>query len=80
MHLNLPPETQCGWKSSLPPLLLLRRLLRKEQRTVLVFRQEFTRADAIGSHASSLEANMRMTNGIPLGYSLLLPVGTVNPS
>jgi glutamate-1-semialdehyde 2,1-aminomutase len=31
-----------------------------------------------GSHACSLEAIVRGTNGIPLGSSLLLPVGTVN--
>jgi hypothetical protein len=42
------------------------------------FRQRFTLEDAIGSHACSLEANMRVTNGIPLGSSLLLPVDTVN--
>jgi hypothetical protein len=41
------------------------------------FRQKFTLEDAIGSHACSLEANMRVTNGIPLGSSLLLPVDTV---
>jgi hypothetical protein len=46
--------------------------------TVLFFRQKFTLEDAIGSHACSLEANMRVTNGIPLGSSLLLPVCTVN--
>jgi hypothetical protein len=34
--------------------------------TVRVFRQKFTLEDAIGSHACSLEANMRVTNGIPL--------------
>jgi hypothetical protein len=45
---------------------------------VRVFRQNFTLEDAIGSHACSLEANMRVTNGIPFGSSLLLPVGTVN--
>jgi hypothetical protein len=45
--------------------------------TVRVFRQKFTLEDAIGSHACSLQANMRVTNGIPLGSSLLLPVGTV---
>jgi hypothetical protein len=45
---------------------------------VRVFRQKFTLEDAIGSHACSLEANTRVTNGIPLGCSLLLPVGTVN--
>jgi hypothetical protein len=28
--------------------------------------------------ACSLEANTRVTNGIPLGSSLLLPVDTVN--
>jgi hypothetical protein len=47
-------------------------------RTVRVFRQKFTLEDAIGSHACSLEANTRVTNGIPLGSSLLLPVDTVN--
>jgi hypothetical protein len=45
---------------------------------VRVFRQKFTLEDTIGSHACSLEANMRVTNGIPLGSSLLLPVHTVN--
>jgi hypothetical protein len=43
---------------------------------VRVFRQKFTLEDAIGSHACSLEASMRVTNAIPLGCSLLLPVGT----
>jgi hypothetical protein len=42
------------------------------------FRQKFTLEDAIGSHACSLEATTRVTNGIPLGSSLLLPVCTVN--
>jgi hypothetical protein len=42
------------------------------------FRQKFTLEDAIGSHACSLEANTRVTNGIHLGTSLLLPVDTVN--
>jgi hypothetical protein len=46
--------------------------------TVRVFRQKFTLEDAIGSHACSLEANTRVTNGIPLGSSLFLPVDTVN--
>jgi ankyrin repeat protein len=46
--------------------------------TVHVFRQKFALEDAIGSHACSLEANMRVTNGIPLGGPLLLPVDTVN--
>jgi hypothetical protein len=45
---------------------------------VRVFRQESTFEDAIGSHACSLEASMHVTNGTPLGCSLLLPVGTVN--
>jgi hypothetical protein len=45
---------------------------------VRVFRQKFTLEDAIGSHACSLEANTRVTNGIPLGSLLLLPVDTVN--
>jgi hypothetical protein len=46
--------------------------------TVRVFWQNFTLEDAIGSHTCSLEANTRVTNGIPLGSSLLLPVDTVN--
>jgi hypothetical protein len=46
--------------------------------TVRVFRQEFTLEDAIGYHACSLEANMRVTNGIPLGCPRFLPVHTVN--
>jgi hypothetical protein len=46
--------------------------------TVLVFRQKSTLEDAIGSHACSLKASMRVTNGIPLGRPLLLPVRTVN--
>jgi hypothetical protein len=45
---------------------------------VRVFRQKLTLEDAIGSHACSLEANMRVTNDIPLGCLLLLPVGAVN--
>jgi hypothetical protein len=48
------------------------------RRAVRVFRQKFTLEDAIGSHACSLEANTRVTNGIPLESSLLLPVCTVN--
>jgi hypothetical protein len=46
--------------------------------TVLVFRQKWTLEDAIGSHACSLEASERVTNGTHLGCSLLLPGGTVN--
>jgi hypothetical protein len=33
--------------------------------------------DAVGSHACSFEASMRVTNGIPIGRSLLLPVDIV---
>jgi hypothetical protein len=46
--------------------------------TVLLFRQKSTLEDAIGSHACSLQANRRVTNGIHLGCSLPLPVDTVN--
>ena len=42
-----------------------------------VFRQKFTLEDAIGSHACSLEASRRVTNDIPLGCPLFLPVHTV---
>jgi subtilisin family serine protease len=42
------------------------------------FRQEFTLEDAIGSHACSFEASRCVTNGIPLGCPLFLPVHTVN--
>jgi hypothetical protein len=45
---------------------------------VRVFRQNFTLEDAIGSHACSLEASRRVTNGIPLGCPLFLLVHTVN--
>jgi hypothetical protein len=38
--------------------------------TVRVCRQNFALEDAIGSHAFSLEANMRATNAIPLGSTL----------
>jgi hypothetical protein len=48
------------------------------QCTVRVFRQKFTREDGIESHTCSLKVKMRVTNGIPLGCSLLLPVHTVN--
>jgi putative effector of murein hydrolase len=41
------------------------------------FRHKSTREAAIGCHACSLEAIMRATNGIRLGCSRLLPVGTV---
>jgi large subunit ribosomal protein L22 len=50
--------------------------------TVRVFQQKFTLEDAIGSHACSLEASSqaikRVTNGIPLGCPLFLPVHTGN--
>jgi hypothetical protein len=46
--------------------------------TVRVFRQKSTLEDVIGSHACSLESSSRVTNGIPLGWPLLLPVHTVN--
>jgi hypothetical protein len=51
--------------------------------TVRVFdrnpRSNATIEDAIEFHTfASLEASMRATNGIPLGCSLFLPVGTVN--
>jgi hypothetical protein len=47
--------------------------------TVPVFRQKFTLEDAIVSHAcSAVEASKRVTNDIPLGWPLLLPVHTVN--
>jgi hypothetical protein len=42
------------------------------------FRQKFALEDAIGSHACSLEASERVTNDIPLGCSLLLPIDTIN--
>jgi hypothetical protein len=48
--------------------------LDEESCAVRVLRQNFALEDAIGSHACSLEANMRVTNGIPLGSPLLLPL------
>jgi hypothetical protein len=38
--------------------------------TVRVFERNFALEDAIGSHACSLEASTRVTNAIPLGWSL----------
>jgi hypothetical protein len=38
--------------------------------TVRVFRQKVALKDAIRFHACSFEANMRVTNGSPLGKSL----------
>jgi hypothetical protein len=52
--------------------------IKTQHGTVRVFRQMFALEDATGSHACSLEANMHVTNGTPLGIPLLLPVGTVN--
>jgi hypothetical protein len=42
---------------------------------VRVFDKKFTLDD---SHACSLHTSLHVTNGIPLGWSLLLPVGAVN--
>jgi hypothetical protein len=39
--------------------------------TVRVFRQDFALEAAIGSCACSLEAHMRVANGIPLGFTPL---------
>jgi hypothetical protein len=52
--------------------------------TMRVFEQDFALEDAIGSHACSLhacslQANMRVTNSIPLGSPLLFTVvATIN--
>jgi hypothetical protein len=45
---------------------------------VRVFELRYIFEDAIGSHACSLQASMRVVNGIPLGCSLRLPVHTVH--
>jgi hypothetical protein len=42
--------------------------------TVRVFRHNFVLEEAIGSRACSLEANICVANGIPLGSPLLLPL------
>jgi hypothetical protein len=48
-------------------------------RTVRVFRQKFTLEGVNGSHAfAPLEVSRCVTNGIPLGCPLFLPVHTVN--
>jgi hypothetical protein len=46
----------------------------KTEGAMLVFEQDFTLEDAIGSHACSLVANMRVTNGIPLGSFLIITI------
>ena len=82
MHVRLKLLHACGrWHSSQVSTFLTSphcKLRPNPEGTVRVFRQKFTLEDAIGSHACSLEANTRVTNGIPLGSSLLLPVCTVN--
>jgi hypothetical protein len=42
------------------------------------FPTEITLEDAIGSHACSLEVNIRVTNSIPLRCQLPLTVSTIN--
>jgi hypothetical protein len=42
------------------------------------FGEKFTLGDSISSPACSLQTSMRVTYVMALGYSLLLPVGTVN--
>jgi hypothetical protein len=44
--------------------------------TVPVFRQDIALEDAIGSHAGSFAASVRVTNSIPLGCSLPCTVAT----
>jgi hypothetical protein len=51
---------------------------RPDRGTVHVFRQKCSLDGAIGSHACSLEASMRVTNDIPLSRPLPLTVCTVN--
>jgi hypothetical protein len=46
--------------------------------TVYGFEQKCALEDAIGSHACSLEASMRVAHSMPFRCSLRLPVGTVN--
>jgi hypothetical protein len=78
----LLPVDAVNWVQTLKVLTDVRYLAvglgRSSAGTVRVFRQKFTLEDAIGSHACSLEANTCVTNGIPLGSSLLLPVCIVN--
>jgi hypothetical protein len=61
-----------------PELIFFASVHVKAAGKVLVFRQQFALEDAIGSQACSHEASMRVANGTPLGWPLLLPVGTVN--
>jgi hypothetical protein len=42
------------------------------------FRQKFALEDAIVSHACSLDASRRVTNGTPPGCPFIVPVGTGN--
>jgi hypothetical protein len=53
------------------------RAIRLHYGTVRVFRRKFTLEDVIDSHACSLQASWRVTNGIPLGRPPFLPVHTV---
>jgi hypothetical protein len=73
-----PPCCQCGEAMASPQCVWDPNQWNPALRTVHIFRQKSTLEDAIGSHTCSLEVNMRVTNGIPLGCSLLLPVTLYN--
>jgi hypothetical protein len=85
--LQVPASFAGGWFNSTfkvsPTMWEVRQQRQQEfdvawNGTVRVFWQKFALEDAIGSHACSLGANTRVTNGIPLGRPLFLPVYTVN--
>ena len=64
------PTTNAGYHSNMTTLLTGETKVAELYGTVRVFRKKIYLEDAIGSHACSLEASMRVTNGIPLGRPL----------
>jgi hypothetical protein len=81
-HHPLPHQHQALARAMVvtghPPPLRHKMLRQSLAGTMRVFRKAFTLEDVIGSHTCSLEASMRVTNGIPLGCTLALIVTTVN--
>jgi hypothetical protein len=76
LQLFTPPHLFCDTRDAATTKFISLQIHNHFPCTVRVFRQNFALEDAIGSHACSLEANMRVTNGITLGSSPILPVDT----
>jgi hypothetical protein len=79
LHLTLPLNINKSLEGATRwSLQRVARPMVRLQCAVRAFRQKCTLDDAIRSHTCPLQANMRVTDVIPLGWPLLLPVGTVH--